>query len=291
VKLGYQFQTFNQPPARLGDALSEIARAVEDAGFDSIWTMDHVFQLDMLGPVDAPMMEAYTTLAFLAARTSRVSLGALVSGPMYRNPAMLIKQITSIDVLSGGRAVLGIGASWFEQEHLGYGIPFPDQAERFERLEETLQIAHKMWSGDRTPFIGKHYRLEEPINSPPSLSRPHPRILVGGGGEQKTLRLVARYADACNLYFDGIANVKHKLDVLRERCNEIGRPFDEIQRTAIIPIIELGDRGEQVGRYVDLLGELSGIGIQSVYGAVVGPDPVAAVELAGRKLIPRIVDL
>src|SRR5215216_363750 len=247
MRLGYQFQTFNTPPRELGATLAETARAIEAAGFDAIWTMDHLLQLDMLGPVDSPMIEAYTTLGFLAAHTSRVTLGTLVTGPMYRHPGMLIKQITTLDVLSGGRAMLGIGASWYEREHRGYGIPFPSQEERFERLEEVLQIAHRMWRGDRSPYHGKHYRLEEPVNSPPALSRPRPRILIGGGGEQKTLRFVARYADACNLYVDSLSHVEHKLNVLRERCAEIGRPYEEIERTAIIPIIDLGERGEHVG--------------------------------------------
>jgi F420-dependent oxidoreductase-like protein len=288
MRLGYQFQTFNDDPAELGANLARMARAVEEAGFDSIWTMDHLLQLDMLGPVDSPMVEAYTTLAFMAAHTNRVTLGTLVTGPMYRHPGMLIKQITSLDVLSGGRAVLGIGASWYEREHLGFGIPFPDQNERFERLEEILQIAHRMWSGDRSPFVGHHYKLDEPVNMPAALSKPRPKILIGGGGEQKTLRFVAKYGDACNIYVDSLANVKHKLEVLRERCDEIGRPFDEIERTAIVPNIELGEQGEHVSSYVEQLGALAEIGIQAVYGCVVGRDALAAIDMAGRELIPRV---
>lgn len=288
MRLGFQFQTFNHPPEQLGAVLAATARAVEDAGFDSIWTMDHLLQLEALGPVDSQMIEAHVTLAFLAAHTSRVTLGALVTGPMYRHPGVLIKQITSLDVLSGGRAVLGIGASWYEREHRGFGIPFPSQAERFERLEEILQIAHQMWSGDRAPYHGRHYRLEEPVNVPPSISQPRPRILIGGGGEQKTLRLVARYADACNLFVDSVADVERKLEILRERCAEIGRPFDEIERTAIIPIIDLGERGEHVSAFVDQLGALSEIGVQAIYGAVVGSDQLRSIDLAGRELIPQI---
>lgn len=288
MRLGYQFLTFNQRPEELGPSLADVARAVEDAGFDAIWTMDHLLQLEELGPVDSPMLEAYTTLAFLSAHTERVTLGALVTGPMYRHPGVLIKQITTLDVLSRGRAMLGIGASWYEREHRGFGVPFPSQSERFERLEETLKIAHQMWSGDRRPFEGVHYQLAEPINAPANLSRPRPRILIGGSGEQKTLRLVARYADACNFFVDSVEQVRHKLDVLQERCAEIGRPYDEIERTVIIPLIDLGERGEFVDSVVEQIGALAEVGIQAVYGSLVGSDPLRAVDLAGRELIPRI---
>jgi F420-dependent oxidoreductase-like protein len=287
MRLGFQFQTFDQPPAQLGAWLAETAQAVEAAGFDSIWTMDHLYQLPMLGPIDAPMVEAYSTLSFLAAHTKRVTLGALVTGPMLRHPGMLIKQITAIDVLSGGRAMLGIGASWFEEEHVGFGVPFPSLAERFERLEETLAIAHHMWEGKPGPFEGKHYRLANPVNSPNSIRKPHPRILVGGGGEQKTLRLVAHYADACNIYMDGVEDVQHKLEVLRERCEEIGRPYDEIERTSIVPLIDLGPKGEKAGAFLELLGDLAGAGIQAVYGTLVGEDVRVAIEIAARDVIPQ----
>src|SRR5215216_6484009 len=288
MRLGYQFQTFNTPPRELGATLAETARAIEAAGFDAIWTMDHLLQLDMLGPVDSPMIEAYTTLGFLAAHTSRVTLGTLVTGPMYRHPGVLIKQVTTLDVLSGGRAMLGIGASWYEREHRGFGIPFPPLAERFERLEEILQIAHWMWSGNREPYVGKHYRLDEPVNSPDPVSRPHPPILVGGGGEQRTLRLVARYADACNLDVDDVQQAAHKLEVLREHCAEIGRPFDDIQRTALIPIIDLGERGEHASAFVDRLGALAEIGIQAVFGSFADPDLRRAIDIAGREVVPQV---
>lgn len=287
MRLGFQFQTFNQPPDRLGESLGSIARAAEDAGFEYVLTMDHFFQLPVIGPVDAPMIEAYTTLGFLAAHTSRVRLGTLVSGPMSRHPGVLIKQVTTLDVLSGGRAMLGIGASWYEREHLAYGIPFPPLAERFERLEEILQIAHQMWRDDREPYVGKHYRLDEPVNSPAALGRPHPPILVGGGGEQRTLRLVAQYADACNLDVDDVEQARHKLDVLREHCAEIGRPFDDIQRTALIPIIDLGEHGEHANAFVDRLGTLADIGIQAVFGTFADPDLRRAIEIAGRDVIPQ----
>jgi F420-dependent oxidoreductase-like protein len=291
MRLGYQFMTFDHAPEQQGPILADLAKAVEDAGFDAIWTMDHLLQLDALGPADAPMLEAYTTLGFIAAHTKRVSLGALVTGPMFRYPGVLIKQITTLDVLSGGRAMLGIGASWFEAEHRAYGVPFPPQAERFERLDEILQIAHRMWSGDRSPFEGKHYRLAEPINSPPSVSQPRPRILIGGSGEHKTLRLVARYADACNFFVDDVAEIRHKLEVLRERCAEAGRPFEEIERTAIIPFIDIGPNGERVNAVVEHFGELAEVGIQAIFGAITGPEQRQGIEIAGRDLIPQLRSL
>lgn len=291
MRLGFQFQTFEQPPDRLGSELGATARAAEDAGFDSVWTMDHLLQLPVLGPIDAPMIEAYSTLNFLAAHTSRVKLGALVTGLMLRHPGVLIKQVTTLDVLSGGRAMLGIGAGWYEREHRGFGVAFPPLAERFERLEEILQLAHRMWSGNWDPFVGKHYQLSEPVNSPRPVSRPHPPILVGGGGEQKTLRLVARYADACNLDVDDVQEAAHKLAVLREHCAEIGRPFDDIQRTALIAVIDLGPRGELAGAFVERLGVLASIGIQAVIGTLAGDDPRRAIEIAGRDVIPQVSGL
>jgi F420-dependent oxidoreductase-like protein len=189
----------------------------------------------MLGPADDPMLEAYSTLSYLAGVTKRARLGTLVTGVVYRHPGFLVKAATNLDVLSGGRAYLGIGAAWYEREAVGLGMPFPPVSERFERLEETLQIAKRMWSGDRTPYEGKHYRLAEPISSPQPLSKPHPPILVGGMGEKKTLRLVAQYADACNLFTAiGVDEVARKLDVLKRHCEDVGRPYDEIERTRAV---------------------------------------------------------
>jgi F420-dependent oxidoreductase-like protein len=194
--------------------------------------MDHFFQIPFFGPPEHEMLEAYTALAFAAARTERIGLGAMVTGVTPRHPGVLVKTVTTLDVLSGGRAWLGIGAAWNEQESRGLGIPFPPLAERFERLEETLRIARRMWSGDERPFEGAHYRLERPLNSPNSLRRPHPPILIGGSGERKTLRLVARYGDACNLFEQaGLDTLRNKLEVLREHCAAEGRPYREIEKT------------------------------------------------------------
>ncbi len=223
--------------AALGGQVAELAGSAEAAGFASLWVMDHFFQIGLGGPPDDPMLEAYATLGFLAGRTRWAKLGALVSGVMYRPPGLLIKQATTLDVLSGGRAYLGLGASWNEREAKGLGFYFPPRPERYQRLEETLQIARHAWSGSRAPFAGRYYQLAEPIISPQPLSRPHPPILVGGQGEQRTLRLVAQYADACNLMNgEDLAGVQHKLDVLRRHCDAVDREYASIEKTCLLGI-------------------------------------------------------
>jgi F420-dependent oxidoreductase-like protein len=235
MRVGLQIPNFTWPggPGRLGETFGLIAERAERAGFASFWVMDHFFQIGSVGPPENEMLEGWSALAFAAARTTRIRLGTMVTGVTYRHPGILVKTATTLDVLSGGRAYLGIGAAWNEEEHRGLGVPFPPLAERFERLEETLQIGLHMWSGVQSPYHGKHYHLERPLNSPQSLQRPHPRILIGGGGERKTLRLVARYADACNLFAYDTSVVTHKLDVLREHCEAVGRPFAEIEKTSL----------------------------------------------------------
>ena len=224
--------TWPEGAAQIGPTLGRIARNAERAGIYSLWVMDHFFQIRMIGPPEREMLEGYTTLGFLAGQTERVKLGTLVTGVTYRHPGILLKTATTLDVLSGGRAYLGIGAAWNEQEHRGLGVPFPPLGERFERLEETLRIARQMWAGDTSPFAGAHYQLERPLNSPNTLQRPHPPILIGGSGERKTLRLVAKYADACNLFFEtDMDTLRHKLNVLRDHCAVEGRPYDEIEKT------------------------------------------------------------
>jgi F420-dependent oxidoreductase-like protein len=196
--------------------------------------MDHFFQIPGLGQAEEPMLEGYTALGFIAGQTSRIKLGTMVTSATYRNPGILVKTVSTLDVLSGGRAYFGIGAGWYEREHLGLGVTFPPLKERFERLEETLQIAHQMWSGEVGEYNGKHYHLAETLNSPQVLSRPHPPILIGGGGEQKTLRLVAKYADGCNLFLRiGDDVLRHKFDVLRQHCEAEGRPYEEIEKTTL----------------------------------------------------------
>ena len=236
MKLGLQIPSFTWPAGTSGLAstLARVGQAAEEAGFASLWVMDHFFQIDMIGKPEEPMLEGYSALNFLAAVTKRIRLGTLVSGVIYRHPGILIKTMTSLDILSGGRAYFGIGAGWYEREAIGLGVPFPPLKERFERLEETLQIALQMWSGKVGPYGGKHYRLAETLNSPQPLAKPHPPILIGGAGEKKTLPLVAKYGNACNLYaFDSLEVVRAKLEVLRRSCEAVGRPYDEIERTAI----------------------------------------------------------
>lgn len=235
MRLGLQIPDFTWPggPGRLGPTLRRIARDAEQAGMSSLWVMDHFFQIQMVGPPENDMLEGWSTLAHLAAVTERVTLGTMVTGVTYRHPGVLVKTATTLDVLSGGRAWFGIGAAWNEEEHLGLGVPYPTLAERFERLEETLQIAHRMWAGDESPFAGAHYRLDRPLNVPAPLSSPHPKVLVGGIGEKKTLRMVAQYADACNIFEMSPESVAHKLAVLREHCDRLGRDYTDIERTTL----------------------------------------------------------
>src|SRR6478609_1665620 len=233
--------TWDGGPPALAPRLGEIARRAEEAGVDRVSVMDHVWQIGPLGPPEHEMLEAYTALGFLAAVTGRVKLLTVVTAVVYREPGLLAKAVTTLDVLSGGRAMLGIGAAWNEEESRGLGLFFPSTAERFERLEEALQICQQMWSDDEGPYDGKHYHLARTLNSPQSLSRPHPPILIGGAGERKTLRLVAQYADACNIF--DTPELAHKLQVLRDNCDRLGRNYDEIEKTAQLRF-DLGERGE-----------------------------------------------
>ncbi|HZC70912.1 MAG TPA: LLM class F420-dependent oxidoreductase [Jatrophihabitans sp.] len=287
MKLGIMVTDFSWPvpTEQLGPIVTRIAQRADEAGLDSLWTMDHFFQIRISGlPPESPMPEAYATLAFIAGRTSRIRLGTLVSSVAYRHPAVLLKAVSSLDALSSGRMILGVGAGapWNtlpagvsprDVEISGLGIPFPSLAERFERLEELLQIAHQMWRGDEQPYAGKHYQLLRPLNSPNSVQQPHPPILVGGSGEKKTLRLVARYGDMCNL-FDlpgaGYADdLRHKLDVLQAHCAALGRNYDEIERTTATYLdTEDGPNGPRLGRFLDHLARLAELGIDH---AIVGP--------------------
>jgi F420-dependent oxidoreductase-like protein len=236
MKIGLQVNNFTWDggDAEIGPKFGHIGRKAEEAGFDSLWVMDHFFQIAGIGPAEWPMLEGYSALAFIAGQTSRIKLGTMVTGVTYRHPGLLVKTVTTLDVLSGGRAYLGIGAAWFEREHLGLGVPYPPLKERFERLEEALQIAHMMWSGEVGQYNGKHYQLAETLNHPQALSKPHPPIMIGGTGEQKTLRFVAKYGDACNLFRRlGDEELVRKLDILRGHCETEGRPYEEIEKTTL----------------------------------------------------------
>lgn len=273
MRLGTQISYFTWPdaPASIGPTFGRIARDADQAGLDSLWVMDHFFQISMIGPAELDMLEGYTALAFAAGQTQRIQLGTLVTGVTYRHPGVLAKTVTTLDVLSGGRAWLGIGAAWNEEEHLGLGIPYPAVAERFERLEETLQIALQMWRGEQSPYAGRHYQLARPLNVPQSLTRPHPPILIGGGGEKKTLRLVAKYADACNIFDMGPAAITAKYDVLRGHCDAIGRDYAQIEKT-VLSRLTLGDGSPDptgmptvsVAQAVERMGRLAEIGTDHV---------------------------
>ena len=287
MKIGLQIPDFSWPggPPTMGADLARIARAADDAGFDAVSVMDHLFQIQMVGPADNDMLEAYTTLGFLAAHTTRARLFTLVTGVTYRDPGLLAKIVTTLDVLSEGRAWLGIGAAWNEEESRALGLLFPPTAERFERLEETLQICLQMWSEDDRAYDGAHYQLGRTLNSPQTLTRPHPPIMIGGSGEKKTLRLVAKYAQACNL-FPG-PDIAHKLDVLREHCEREGRDYAEIEKTVVYRF----DIGGGVAKLVDELGGLAELGIQTVVGAVAGVSSITPLEVMGSEVIPAVAGL
>jgi F420-dependent oxidoreductase-like protein len=289
VKIGIHLPRLTYPggAATLAADLARIAVAAEDAGVDRLSMMDHVWQIGPHGPVEHDMLEAYTTLGFLTAHTSRVKLLTLVTGVTYRDPGLLAKMVTTLDVLSGGRAMLGIGAAWNEQEARGLGLFFPPTAERFERLEETLQICLQMWSGNDSPYQGQHYHLGRTLNVPQSLTHPHPPILIGGGGEKKTLRLVARYAQACNLFAG--PELPHKLDVLREHCRNEGRAYDDIEKTVVFPF-DLGPEGERVEQTLAGLRELADLGVQVAHGRVEAVEELTPLRILGEKVVPVIAD-
>jgi alkanesulfonate monooxygenase len=280
--------TWSGGSATFVDDLRRTARTAEDVGFTKISVMDHVWQIGMIGPPEHEMLEAYTALGYLAAVTERVQLLAWVTAAVYREPGLLAKEVTTLDVLSKGRAMLGIGAAWNEEESVGLGLPFPGTAERFERLEETLQICLQMWSDDDGPYAGKHYQLGRTLNSPQSVQRPHPPILSGGGGETKTLRLVAQYAQACNL-FDS-PDLAHKLDVLRGHCEALGRDYDEIEKTVMGPV-DPGPNGEKVDATLEHLRDLAALGVTHVQLGIGDGSSTDVLELIGERIIPEAAKL
>ncbi|MGO4600682.1 LLM class F420-dependent oxidoreductase [Terrabacter sp. 2YAF2] len=280
--------TWSGGSATFVDDLRRTAKTAEDVGFTKISVMDHVWQIGMIGPPEHEMLEAYTALGYLAAVTERVQLLAWVTAAVYREPGLLAKEVTTLDVLSKGRAMLGIGAAWNEEESVGLGLPFPGTAERFERLEETLQICLQMWSDDDGPYAGKHYRLARTLNSPQSVQRPHPPILIGGGGEKKTLRLVAQYAQACNL-FDS-PDLAHKLEVLRGHCETLGRDYDDIEKTVMGPI-DPGPNGENVDATLEHLRDLAALGVTHLQMGVGDGSRTDVLELIGERIIPEAAKL
>jgi F420-dependent oxidoreductase-like protein len=289
MKVGLQIASFTWPggEAAIAPTLARIARQADDVGFDSIWVMDHFFQIRSVGRAEEPMLEGMTTLGFLAANTTKARLGLMVGGVHYRSAGLWAKATTTLDVLSGGRAWLGIGAAWNKDESDSLGFPFPPLGERFEMLEETLRIAHGMWTGERgseESFRGRHYTATRLLNSPQSISRPRPPIMIGGGGERKTLRLVAQYADACNV-FGGPTAIHHKYEVLREHCAAVGRDPEEIERSTLQGV---DIRGEPASEVVDRFGELSDAGAQHVIISVRNVHDPANLEAIGREVIPEV---
>lgn len=292
MRVGVHITRFNHPggPAVIGTELASTGAAAEAAGVSWLSVMDHYFQMEFNGGAEDAMLEAYTTLGFLAGNTSTVRLGALVTGVTYRNPGLLAKIATTLDVLSGGRATLGIGAAWYDREHHGLGVHYPPLAERFERLEETLRICLQMWDPEANgPFEGKHYRLAETLCVPAPVSSPHPEIMIGGGGEKKTLRLVAQYADACNLIVSTPDELRHKLDVLRGHCDNLGRDYDRIRKTIVYS-------GESVaaGDGDAFLREITGFTKLGVDTVILSPrtgEPAEWIERFVAPAVPRLAEL
>ena len=307
MKIGLQMYHFDWPgaPENTGPKLMEIARTAEEAGFSSLWIMDHLFQLGgAFGPFDAPLLEAYSTISYMAAATRRINVGVLVTNNVIRHPGILVKMVTTLDVLSGGRAYLGIGpGGMVEREIRGLGIPRPPLKERIERLEETLKIFHQMWSGNTSPYLGKYYRLEEPICSPKPLSKPHPPILIGmWKGGNKMLRLTAKYADACNLQFG--SPLKEFQDWMREKyerrgdlattlrrlrriCEEIGRRYEDIEKT-VLGTIRIGHDAMSVADVIQLCRELGRTGFQHVIFNMPNSHEIIPIETIGEEVIPEV---
>ncbi|HEY0753121.1 MAG TPA: LLM class F420-dependent oxidoreductase [Ktedonobacteraceae bacterium] len=294
MRLGLQVPSFtwSEDQGQLGDIFAMIARRAERAGFYSFWVMDHFFQIYMLGPAEQEMLEGYSALSFVAGLTNRIKLGTLVTGITYRYPALLVKTVTTLDVLSHGRAYFGVGAAWNEEEHLGLGVPFPPTAERFERLEEALQIAHQMWKSDDSSYQGKHYQLARPLNVPASVQKPHPPIMIGGSGERKTLRFVAQYADACNLSLRlGKDEVQRKLEILRDHCQTIGRPYAEIEKTTLGTMRITRDGREDSYTPAAALEIFRGLAALGIDHAIINMPGVAELEpfdLLATEIIPVV---
>lgn len=292
MRLGFTTAHFNWPgnPDNVGDTLAEIAKTADKNDFTSMWVMDHFFQLDeMLGPAEDPMLESYSLLGYLAAHTKNMTIGPLVIGAIYRNPGLLVKAATTLDVVSGGRSVFGIGAGWYEREAKGLGFPFYTTSQRFDLLEETLQIAKQMWSGDASAYNGKFNKMEELICSPMPLQKPHPPILIGGNGETRTLRLVAEYADACNLFaFVPLDELARLLGVLQKHCKDVGRNYDDIEKTclAMLPPDQFSTEN-----FIGYCKGLASIGFEHIITAIPDIHEIEPLEAFGDEIIPAISDL
>lgn len=289
MKLAIHFPNFTFPggPRALPGLLASTAKAADEGGCETMTLMDHWFQMERRAPATDPMLEGYTTLGFLAAQTQHLKLGLLVTGVTYRHPGLLAKIVATLDVLSEGRAFLGIGAAWYEREHLALGVPYPPISERFERLEEAIQICEQMWSDNDGPYLGRHYQLAETICRPAPIQSPRPPILIGGGGEQKTLRLVAQYADACNLFDLGYDEVAHKLDVLDRHCERLGRDPATIARSMIV----ISRPFDDIDAFLRRMERYSTLGISQIWHAPQGDDPAGYVRRLTDEVLPRLAEL
>jgi F420-dependent oxidoreductase-like protein len=299
MKIGLQISSFTWPggDAALGETLAGIVRAADDVGFDSIWVMDHFLQIGSVGKPEDPMLEGMTALGFMAGHSSRARLGLMVGGIHYRTAGLWLKAVTTLDVLSGGRAWMGIGAAWNEQESKALGFPMPPLGTRFEMLEETLRIVRDGWQGDhgtQAALEGKHYQPTQLLNSPQALSKPHPPILIGGGGERRTLKLVAQYADACNVFGTDPEKLRHKYDVLRRHCESVGRDYDSIEKTILAGISITPDgarRSLTPDAVVERLGRTTEVGTQHAIFSVRDVQDLSKLELIGRDVIPQLRDV
>ena len=286
MELGVHFMNFSNlgGNTELAPKLAATAQAADEAGFSLLTMMDHWFQMEQFAPPQEPMLEGYTSLGFVAGKTKRLTLGLMVTGVTYRHPGLLAKIVTTLDVLSEGRAMFGVGAAWYQREHEGLGVPYPALSERFERLEETIQICKQMWSDNDGPYEGKYYQLAETICSPRPIQTPGPKILIGGGGEKKTLKLVARYGDACNLFAMGVDQVGRKLDILKEHCEAEGRDYNSIKKT----MNGGGDPLSDVDGFLREMEQYAALGISLVDMRNVPPDPARFVSELGEKVLPRL---
>jgi F420-dependent oxidoreductase-like protein len=299
MKIGLQIPNFTWPsvPHEIHSTLAEIARTADDAGFASLWVMDHFFQIggperrSGLGPAEDEMLEAYTTLGYLAGVTEKAKLGTLVTGVIYRHPGLLVKTVTTLDVLSGGRAYFGLGAAWNERESRGLGVPFPAIKERFERLEETLQITRQMWSDDNGPYNGRQFQLAETLCNPQPLSKPRPPIMIGGMGERQTLRLVAQYGDACNLFAGaGLDTLRRKLDVLKSHCDRLGRNYSAIEKTTL-GTAHLAPGQQDPKDVIAQCQALAALGIQHAIFNMPNVHEIKPLEVFGKQIIPPVMSL
>ncbi len=288
MRVGLQVPSFTWPGGQIASTLAEIAQTADEGGFYSLWVMDHFFQINGVGPVEHEMLEGYSALNYLAGLTKNVKLGTMVTGIMYRYPGILVKTATTLDVLSGGRSYLGIGAGWFEREALGLGVPFPPIKERFEMLEEALQIARQMWAGEVKPYQGKHFQLAETLCSPLPLSKPHPPILIGGMGEKKTTRLIAQYGDACNFFARaGIEAIESRLTTIKTYCDEFGRDYNTIERTSL-DTAHIAPGQMSASDIIKQCKELADIGIQQAIFNMPNVHEIKPLEVFAREIIPAV---